>query len=57
MEDRNIDEYIDKMDAVVKRKLDLYNTLHERIQTFKKHLKEEDEIHAKIIQNNSKLYY
>ncbi len=57
MEERDIDEYIERMEAVVKRKLELYRNLHDKIQTFKKHLKEEEEIHTKVLQNNtSKLY-
>ena len=55
MEERDIDDYIGKMETVVKRKLELYKSLNDRIQTFKKHLKEEDEIHTKVLQAN-KLY-
>ena len=56
MEEHDIDEYIGRMEGLVKRKLDLYKSLHERIQKFKKHLKEEEEIHTKVQQNN-KIYY
>jgi len=44
------------METVVKKKLDLYQNLYGRIQKFKKHLSEEEEIHTKVIQNNQ-FYY
>jgi len=47
-EDYDIDSYINKMEALVKRKLELYKNLYERVQTFKKHLREEEEIHTKV---------
>ena len=47
-DDYDIDDYIDKMETVVKKKLDLYKNLYGRIQNFKKHLKEEEEIHSKV---------
>ena len=51
-EEHDIDEYITRMEAVVQRKLGLYQNLNDRIQTFKKHLKEEEEIHSKVLQSN-----
>ena len=55
-EEYDIDGYITKMETVVKRKLDLYQNLFGMIQKFKKHLKEEEEIHTKVAQANP-LYY
>ncbi len=55
-EEYDIDGYITKMEAVVKRKLDLYQNLYGKIQKFKKHLKEEEEIHTKVVQTNQ-FYY
>ncbi len=50
MDENDVDGYIGKMEAVVKRKMDLYHNLFDRIQTFKSHLKEEEEIHSKVVQ-------
>lgn len=55
-DDYDIDSYITKMEAVVKKKLDLYQNLYGRIQTFKKHLKEEEELHSKVSQIDH-IYY
>lgn len=55
-EECDIDGYINRMESVVKKKLDLYQNLYGRIQKFKKHLKEEDEIHTKVSQTKQ-IYY
>lgn len=54
-EEHDIDNYITKMEAVVKRKLDLYQNLYGKIQKFKKHLKEEEEIHSQVLKTNQKI--
>jgi hypothetical protein len=52
-EEHDIDQYIGKMEFVVKRKLDLYQNLYGKIQKFKKHLKEEEEIHSQVLKTSN----
>ena len=48
MEDYDIDEYVNKTEEIVKKKLYLYKQLSNKIQNFKKALKEEEEISMKV---------
>ena len=40
--DYDIDSYVDKLEALIKKKLKIYNLLGKKIDGFKKALKEED---------------
>ena len=52
-DDYDIDEYVDKIDEIVRKKLHLYKSLATKIKTFRKALKEEEEISMKI----DRVYY
>jgi len=41
----DIDEYVSRMERIVKRNLEIYGELQKRFGKFKKHLKEEEEAH------------
>lgn len=41
----DIDEYVNKMERIIKRNLQIYGELQKRFHRFKKHLKEEEEAH------------
>jgi kinesin family protein 2/24 len=41
----DIDEYVQRMERIVARNLEIYGDLQKRIVKFKKHLKEEEEAH------------
>ena len=44
-EDYDMDEYVNRMERIVKRNLEIYGDLLQRVNTFKKHMKEEEEAH------------
>ena len=46
--DYDIDAYVDNLEAIIRRKLKIYNLLSKKVETFKKNLKEEDEIRQKV---------
>ncbi|EAR84592.2 kinesin motor catalytic domain protein (macronuclear) [Tetrahymena thermophila SB210] len=46
--DYDIDLYVKKLETVIKKKLKMYNLLHKKLDTFKKHLQEEEEISSKV---------
>ena len=46
--DYDVDSYVDKLEAVIKKKLKMYNLLSKKVDNFKKYLKEEDEIRHKV---------
>ena len=43
-----MDVYSDKLENIIDKKLDLYKELQYKIELYKKHIKEEDEIRARI---------
>ena len=50
-EDYDIDEYVDRLEDIVKKKMYLYKSLSKKISSFRKALKEEEEISSKIGKN------
>lgn len=40
-----IEEYVGKMSKIIERKLEIYMMLNGKLQEFKKHLREEEEVH------------
>ena len=44
-EDYDMDEYVNRMERIIKRNLEIYGDLQKRIVTFKKHMAEEEEAH------------
>lgn len=50
-DDYDIDEYVDKLEEIVKKKLHLYKSLSKKIGSFRLALKEEEEISSKIGKN------
>jgi len=40
-----MDEYVVRMEKIIKRNLEIYGDLQQRIATFKTHMKEEEEAH------------
>ncbi|EGR30151.1 kinesin motor domain protein, partial [Ichthyophthirius multifiliis] len=46
--DFDIDVYVKKLDGVIKKKLKMYNLLQKKLDSFKNHLKEEEEISQKV---------
>ena len=46
-ENYDMDDYVNRMERIVKRNLEIYGDLNNRIQNFKKHMKEEEEAHKK----------
>lgn len=53
-EDYDIDEYVDKLEDIVKKKIHLYKSLSKKISSFRLALKEEEEISSKI---GKSIYY
>lgn len=43
--DYDIDEYVNRMERIIQRNLEIYEDLQRRMNRFKKHLKEEEEAH------------
>ena len=43
-----MDDYVNRMEKIVKRNLEIYGDLQNRIGRFKKNLKEEEEAHKKL---------
>lgn len=44
-EEYDMDEYVNRMERIIKRNLEIYGDLQKRIVTFKKHMAEEEEAH------------
>ena len=44
-DDYDIDDYVNRMEKIIKRNIDIYTDLQRRMNRFKKHLKEEEEAH------------
>lgn len=44
-EDYDIEDYVENMERIIKRNLDIYGDLQKRMLKFKTHLKEEEEAH------------
>ena len=42
-----MDEYVSRMERIIKRNLEIYGDLQKRVKTFKKHMQEEEEAHQK----------
>jgi hypothetical protein len=40
-----MDDYVCKMEIIIKRNLEIYGDLQDRINNFKKHMAEEEEAH------------
>ena len=47
-EDYDIDEYVDKMEHIIQRNLEIYMDLQRRMQKFRKHLQEEEAAHKEV---------
>lgn len=47
-EDYDMDEYVNRMERIIKRNLEIYGDLQKRIVTFKKHMAEEEEAHQQV---------
>jgi hypothetical protein len=47
-EDFQMDEYISRLDKIINKKIALYTDLKKKIETYKLHVKEEDEIRRRI---------
>lgn len=47
-EDYDMDEYVARMERIIKRNLEIYGDLQNRITTFKKHMAEEEEAHQNV---------
>lgn len=47
-EEYDMDEYVVRMEKIITRNLQIYGDLQNRIQTFKKHMKEEEEAHQQV---------
>ena len=43
-----MDDYVERMERIIKRNLEIYGDLSKRIQTFKTHMKEEEEAHQNV---------
>ena len=48
IEEHDVDGYVNEMEKIVLKKLELYNHLNDKLKLFKKHLREEEEIHEKV---------
>jgi kinesin family protein 2/24 len=46
--DYDVDNYVDKLEQIIKKKLKIYNILNKKLDVFKNSLKEEDEIRHKV---------
>jgi len=40
-----VEEYVDKMGHIIDKKLEIYRMLNNKLQEFKKYLREEEEVH------------
>lgn len=49
-----MDEYVNRMEIIIKRNLEIYGDLLVRMQRFKQHMKEEEEAHQNV---RSTFYY
>lgn len=47
-EDYDMDDYVERMERIIKRNLEIYGDLQSRIKTFKKHMVEEEEAHQNV---------
>jgi len=47
-EDYDIEDYVENMERIVQRNLEIYTDLQKRMGKFKKHLKEEEEAHQNV---------
>jgi hypothetical protein len=47
-EDYDMDEYVSRMEKIVKRNLEIYGELGKRLQQFKQHMAEEEEAHKQV---------
>lgn len=47
-EEYDMDEYVNRMERIIKRNLDIYGDLQQRMQRFKKHMQEEEEAHQNV---------
>lgn len=52
--DYDIDNYVARLDSLVKRKLDAYNELYRKLQVFKRHLNDEEEFSHHMTRNLGK---
>lgn len=43
-----MDEYVSRMERIIKRNLEIYGDLQKRVKTFKKHMQEEEEAHQQV---------
>jgi len=50
-----IEEYVSKMSQIISRKLEIYKLLNGKLQEFKKHLKEEEDIHNRTVNKGFKI--
>ena len=47
-EDYDIEDYVQNMERIIKRNLEIYGDLQKRMLKFKTHLKEEEEAHQNV---------
>ena len=47
-EDYDMDEYVSRMERIIKRNLEIYGDLQKRITNFKQHMVEEEEAHNQV---------
>ena len=47
-EEYDMDEYVNRMERIIKRNRDIYGDLQQRMQRFKKHMQEEEEAHQNV---------
>lgn len=52
--DYDIDAYVQRLEVLVKHKLSVYQQLHTKLATFKKHLNEEEEVSYNMTQNRAR---
>lgn len=46
--DFRMDEYTTRLEKIINKKISLYNDLKKKLDTYKSHIKEEDEIRRRI---------
>ena len=56
-EEYDMDEYVQKMEQIIKRNLEIYGDLNNRFQKFKRHMKEEEEAHLKVTMAKGSSFY
>ena len=44
-----MEEYVDKMGHIINKKLEIYRMLNNKLQEFKKYLREEEEVHNQTV--------